>query len=165
MRRSNTLFTDHPIESMYDVASEANNDTSLLSAIRKKLSPGIHRTLLHKTTVAEWTPICMSELEARLFGKTSNILPVQATKMIPNSSQQETKHIFGNCLANMPLCCNTSDTIADHAQSITDSWDGLPEFIVLCVEKIEMMISTVGVYRINGSAEVIQELRLVPTIC
>ena len=37
--------------------------------------------------------------------------------------------------------------------------DGLPEFIVRCVRKIDPMVSTVGIYRINGDAAAVQKIR------
>lgn len=51
--------------------------------------------------------------------------------------------VFGNHLDNLP----------------TDAVSGLPEFIVRCVTKIETMITTVGLYRVNGDAAVVQKLR------
>ena len=60
--------------------------------------------------------------------------------------------VFGNNLENLPLCPGLSTFYRDAHQ--------LPEFIVRCVEKIETMISTDGLYRINGETEAVQKLRL-----
>ena len=50
--------------------------------------------------------------------------------------------IFGNFLVN--LCCTSS---------------GIPEFLERCVAKIETMMDTVGIYRVNGDAAAVQKLR------
>ncbi len=50
--------------------------------------------------------------------------------------------VFGNFLVNL---CNTSS--------------GIPEFLERCVAKMETMMETVGIYRINGDAALVQKLR------
>ena len=64
--------------------------------------------------------------------------------------------VFGNHLKDMPIY---------HNPSVTDPILGseihmLPEFIVRCIQKIEKMGSTtVGLYRVNGDAAVVQKIR------
>ena len=40
-----------------------------------------------------------------------------------------------------------------------DSATGMPEFLVKCVKKIEENLDTVGLYRINGDAALVQKIR------
>ncbi len=51
--------------------------------------------------------------------------------------------VFGNQLVNLPF----------------DEVTRLPEFLLRCVQKIEDMITVVGIYRINGDAAAVQKLR------
>ena len=41
---------------------------------------------------------------------------------------------------------------------------GLPIFFVRCIKKIETMINTDGLYRINGDFDGVQKLRYVPLL-
>ena len=50
--------------------------------------------------------------------------------------------VFGNYLVNL-----------------SDTPSGIPEFLTKCVEKIETMMDTVGIYRVNGDAAAVQKLR------
>ena len=50
--------------------------------------------------------------------------------------------VFGNFLVN--LCHTTS---------------GIPDFLARCVARIETMLDTVGIYRVNGDAALVQKLR------
>lgn len=43
----------------------------------------------------------------------------------------------------------------------TDPVTGLPDFLVKCVRKIEEHLDTVGLYRINGDAALVQKIRQV----
>ena len=64
--------------------------------------------------------------------------------------------VFGNHLKDMPTYHNPSvtDPILDSEIHM------LPEFIVRCIQKIEKMGSTtVGLYRVNGDAAVVQKIR------
>ena len=57
--------------------------------------------------------------------------------------------VFGNVLNDIPLR-NDPQHPEEHE---------LPEFVVRCVHKIEQMGSTVGIYRVNGDAAVVQSIR------
>ena len=57
--------------------------------------------------------------------------------------------VFGNFLRDTPLW---NDPLHPEEHE-------LPQFVVRCVQKIENMDSTVGVYRINGDAAVVQSIR------
>ena len=63
--------------------------------------------------------------------------------------------VFGNHLADMPPYL---DPKSNHPSNPTEL-HGLPEFAVRCVQKIENMGGTVGIYRINGDAAVVQKIR------
>lgn len=51
--------------------------------------------------------------------------------------------VFGNDLVHMPR----------------DDATGLPAFVVRCIERIEKMVETDGLYRVNGDVAVVQKLR------
>ena len=55
--------------------------------------------------------------------------------------------VFGNDLKNVPRSIDS------------DSCLQLPEFLVRCIQKIDTMISTIGVYRINGDVAAVQKIR------
>ena len=57
--------------------------------------------------------------------------------------------VFGNVLHDIPLWKDPQHP-EEHE---------LPEFVVRCVQKIEQMGSTVGIYRVNGDAAVVQSIR------
>eukprot|EP00095_Tigriopus_kingsejongensis_P005231 maker-scaffold1237_size53912-snap-gene-0.8 protein:Tk05231 transcript:maker-scaffold1237_size53912-snap-gene-0.8-mRNA-1 annotation:"rho gtpase-activating protein 12" len=42
----------------------------------------------------------------------------------------------------------------------TDPQSGLPEFVVRCIKRVEELVDTEGIYRINGDAAVVQKIRL-----
>ena len=64
--------------------------------------------------------------------------------------------VFGNNLENVPLYLKSSDSKTNF---YTDKTSDVPEFVVRCVERIETMISAVGIYRINGDALVVGRIR------
>jgi hypothetical protein len=37
--------------------------------------------------------------------------------------------------------------------------EGVPQFLVECISRIETMIDTVGIYRVNGDAAAVQRIR------
>ena len=63
--------------------------------------------------------------------------------------------VFGNKLENLPLYSGCSDSSACFYNKEKD----IPDFLVKSVEKIETMLSTVGIYRINGDAVLVAKLR------
>ena len=81
-------------------------------------------------------------------------------EVMPNTSHGE-KHppkrgsVFGNYLKDMPMFSDPSVTDPNHPTE----HHGLPEFVVRCIQKIENMEGTVGLYRINGDASVDQKIR------
>ena len=73
--------------------------------------------------------------------------------------------VFGGALENMPTY-ESINSPTDKRQELDERQirrqeDGLPEFIVRCVRKIDPMVSTVGIYRINGDAAAVQKIRYV----
>jgi len=64
--------------------------------------------------------------------------------------------VFGNNLENVPLYSGHS---SNNSRFYTETC-GLPEFVVRCIERIESMISTVGIYRINGDASLVEKIKL-----
>ncbi len=52
--------------------------------------------------------------------------------------------VFGNYLVNL-----------------SNTPSGIAEFLVKCASRIETMIHTVGIYRVNGDAAAVQKLRFV----
>ena len=71
--------------------------------------------------------------------------------------------VFGNALKSMPkyeaVSCPTDKRREIDERQIRRKEDGLPEFIVRCVRKIDLMVSTIGIYRINGDAAAVQKIR------
>ena len=66
--------------------------------------------------------------------------------------------VFGNYLSDMPPYFDPLVTDPAKPTEI----HGLPEFVVRCVQKIEKMGSgTVGLYRINGDAAIVQKIRYI----
>ena len=66
--------------------------------------------------------------------------------------------VFGNYLAGMPTYSDPSMTDPQKPTEL----HGLPEFVVRCTQKIEKMGGeTVGLYRINGDAAVVQKIRYI----
>ena len=63
--------------------------------------------------------------------------------------------VFGNNLENVPLYSGHS---SNNSRFYTETC-GLPEFVVRCIERIESMISTVGIYRINGDASLVEKIK------
>ena len=63
--------------------------------------------------------------------------------------------VFGNYLPDMPVFYDPLVTDPSHPTE----QHGLPEFVVRCIQKIENMGGTVGLYRINGDASVVQKIR------
>ena len=64
--------------------------------------------------------------------------------------------VFGNHLQDMPPYIDASVTDEQKPTEI----HRLPEFVVRCVQKVEQMgASTVGLYRVNGDAAVVQKIR------
>ena len=61
-------------------------------------------------------------------------------------------NVFGNYLADMPK-------FAPKDENKDNDLIGLPEFLVRCIKKIESMGGTVGLYRVNGDAAVVQSIR------
>ena len=63
--------------------------------------------------------------------------------------------VFGNSLYNMPKYFPPDDDVD------TNNWIacGLPIFVVRCITRIETMIKTDGLYRINGDCTAVQKLR------
>ena len=72
--------------------------------------------------------------------------------------------IFGNKLADMPKYKRNESakmaTAGDTQNDVANAEeDGLPEFVVRCIKKIEAMNATVGIYRINGDQAKVQGFR------
>ena len=67
------------------------------------------------------------------------------------------ERVFSNCLADMPKYLDPIHT--KNPSKCPPEEHGLPEFVVRCLRKIEEMVSTVGVYRINGDAAAVQAIR------
>ena len=57
--------------------------------------------------------------------------------------------VFGNYLNDVPLW-NDVQNPEEHE---------LPRFVIRCIKKIEKLGATVGIYRINGDAAVVQSIR------
>ena len=57
--------------------------------------------------------------------------------------------VFGNTLKDVPKYSNAED----------NSEKDLPEFLVRIIKKIEAKIDTVGLYRVNGDASEVQQIR------
>ena len=55
--------------------------------------------------------------------------------------------VFGNDLKDVPKYVGTDRCL------------NVPEFLVRCIQKIDTMISTIGVYRINGDVGAVQKIR------
>ena len=70
-------------------------------------------------------------------------------------STTKCENVFGNKLENVPLYSRGSDSSTCFYKKETD----IPEFLVKSIEKIETMLSTVGLYRINGDAVFVAKLR------
>ena len=64
--------------------------------------------------------------------------------------------VFGNCLSSVPLYFPpTSEN--DRPEYPLEY--GLPVFLVRCIKKIDTMIKTDGLYRINGDFEAVDKLK------
>ena len=64
--------------------------------------------------------------------------------------------VFGNYLCDMPPYFDPAVNNTHKKSEL----HGLPEFVVRCIQKIEKMGGeTVGIYRINGDAAVVQKIR------
>ena len=59
------------------------------------------------------------------------------------------ENVFGNTLKDVPKYSNAED----------NSEKDLPEFLVRIIRKIEAKIDTVGLYRVNGDASEVQQIR------
>ena len=71
------------------------------------------------------------------------------TRLITQRPKPE--QVFGNVLEKIPKYqCNNKQNASDQ---------DLPEFIIRCIGKIEPMIATIGIYRINGDAAAVQKIR------
>ena len=57
--------------------------------------------------------------------------------------------VFGNILNDVPLW-NDPQNPDEHE---------LPQFVVRCIKKVETLGATVGIYRINGDAAIVQTIR------
>ena len=57
--------------------------------------------------------------------------------------------VFGNALCNVPTYSSSSNKREKE----------LPEFLVRIIKKIESKIDTVGLYRVNGDAAEVQQIR------
>ena len=57
--------------------------------------------------------------------------------------------VFGNILKDVPKCLNPENK----------SEKDLPEFLVRIIRMIEIKIETVGLYRVNGDASEVQQIR------
>ena len=57
--------------------------------------------------------------------------------------------VFGNTLKDVPKYSNAEKK----------SEKELPEFLVRIIKKIEVKIETVGLYRVNGDASEVQQIR------
>ena len=55
------------------------------------------------------------------------------------------ENVFGNELKNLRL----------------DDKHGVPQFMVKCISRVEEFIDTVGIYRINGDAAIVQKIRYI----
>ena len=78
-------------------------------------------------------------------------------KLITENHRVDSKIIakLGNNLENVPLYSGHS---SNNSRFYTETC-GLPEFVVRCIERIESMISTVGIYRINGDASLVEKIK------
>ena len=94
-------------------------------------------------------------MEKVLEGK--EVLQESRRKFIAFGKLQVTKSnvVFGNSLHNLPKYFPPDDDV-DMVNWIAC---GLPIFLVKCVSKIETMIKTDGLYRINGDVGAVQKLR------
>ena len=57
--------------------------------------------------------------------------------------------VFGNALCNVPT----------YSSSSIKRDKELPEFLVRIIKRIELKIDTVGLYRVNGDAAEVQQIR------
>ena len=77
------------------------------------------------------------------------------TRLITQRPKPE--QVFGNILEKIPKYqCNNKQNVSDQ---------DLPEFIIRCIGKIEPMIATIGIYRINGDAAAVQKIRYLQHLC
>ena len=66
--------------------------------------------------------------------------------------------VFGNILSNIPKYLPVHEVNEDKQTEYALEY-GLPLFLVKCIRKIDTMIKTDGLYRINGSFEGVEKLR------
>ena len=66
--------------------------------------------------------------------------------------------VFGNILSNIPRYLPLHE-VNEEKQTESALEYGLPLFIVKCIRKIDTMIKTDGLYRINGCFETVEKLR------
>ena len=66
--------------------------------------------------------------------------------------------VFGNELQNIPLYTLEVNNNNDTHLSLPKE-DELPEIVVRCIKKIDQMIDTTGLYRVNGDMAVVQKIR------
>lgn len=67
--------------------------------------------------------------------------------------------VFGNGLCNMPKYFPSLDDVSENNSFGYSIEYGLPLFVVRCIKKIETMIKTDGLYRVNGHCDYVQQLR------
>ena len=67
--------------------------------------------------------------------------------------------VFGNSLEEMPLYSDLPPADPNNHSVEQSMKHGLPEFVVRCIQKIETMITKVGLYRINGSVQAIKRIK------
>ena len=73
-----------------------------------------------------------------------------------NKSEDKSYIVFGNCLSSVPLYFPPAGEI-DRPEYPLEY--GLPMFLVRCINKIDTMIKTDGLYRINGDFEAVDNLK------
>ena len=73
-----------------------------------------------------------------------------------NKSEDKPEVVFGNCLSSVPFYFPPASEI-DRPEYPLEY--GLPMFLVRCIKKIDTMIQTDGLYRINGDFEAVDKLK------
>ena len=94
----------------------------------------------------ERTPSARSKLLSRFFeDKASEADRRKSKEELVRKGIYKSEAVFGNDLVGMP--------------KDLEGGSGLPEFLVRAVRKVESLMTTVGVYRINGDSAVVQKIR------
>ena len=79
------------------------------------------------------------------------------TRLLTHRGGPRPEHVFDNILEKIPKYTGNNKQIAGDQD--------LPEFIIRCIRKIEPMIATIGIYRINGDAATVQKIRYLQYLC